>query len=514
MRIVVVEDEIIIREGICKLIGNMFPDYEVAGSGENGKEGLELILKEKPDLIITDIKMPVMDGLEMLSLAYEKDKKFKSKVIVLSAYAEFTYAQQAIRWGVNEYLIKPLVVGEFVQAIKNIEMQNAETEKQNPDVLSRLDHILFGIIFGSLELDEGLAGFLQDKYGFYDYTQFSVVQVYLGKQYGACAERIRKDLERFLHSKKEVNYCILEVPKERMLVGILYGYEEQGSLEKWFQYGVITQICGKGVPSSSYGWINAEGLRELKGSYHKLLKYMDWNISFGNEVMISYPKILQVRTNICIYPIDIENQLKSALCLLNKEKVSKCIYNFNQYFERGQIYDPKDIKESYVRFLWAMINVAKEIGVIDHKQLEQQKLLEKINEAVNKKELRGAMEEVFDCIGSGEEEDKEQLSLNVKRAESMIREYYQTGITLEEIAAKLNITPEYMGMQFHKEKGIKFSTYMKEYRIARAKELLIGSQLKLVEIAEKVGYSDGKYFSRVFKECTGQLPAEYRRTNK
>jgi two-component system response regulator YesN len=103
MRIVVVEDEIRIREGICNLLEKMFPQHLVVGSAVNGQEGLDLILEQKPDLIITDVKMPVMDGLTMLSILH--DKKIKYKAIVLSAYAEFTYAQQAIRWGVSEYLI-------------------------------------------------------------------------------------------------------------------------------------------------------------------------------------------------------------------------------------------------------------------------------------------------------------------------------------------------------------------------------------------------------------------------
>ena len=122
--------------------------------------------------------------------------------------------------------------------------------------------------------------------------------------------------------------------------------------------------------------------------------------------------------------------------------------------------------------------------------------------------------EIFDYMSNDQKGEEDQLSLNVKKAENMIFEYYQTGITLEEIAAKLNITPEYLGMQFHKEKGVKFSTYIKEYRITKAKELLIGSQMKISEVAAKVGYYDAKYFSRVFRECTGQLPAEYRKTHK
>lgn len=514
MRIVVIEDEIRIREGICNLIGRMFPNHQVAGSAENGEEGLELILRENPDLIITDVKMPLMDGLKMLSLAYENDKKIKSKAIVLSAHAEFSYAQQAMRWGVSEYLIKPLVVGEFVQAIKSIEKQNIEEEKQNPEILGRLDNIIFGIIFGSIDVDENLCSYLKEKHGFSNNTQFSMVQVYLGNQYSENVNKVRTDIERFLSAKNDLYYCLLKIPKEKMLLGILYGYKDANNTERCFQNGVITQIHGNGVPNNSYGWINANDISEIKSSYYTLLKYMDWNISFGDKIMISYPKILQVRTSICIYPNDIEIRLKAALCSFNRETVFKCIISFNDYFENGQIYNPREIKESYVRFLWSMINVAKEIGALNYDQLEQQKIIERIMGAVNRKELKEVTEEVYNLIGKEETQHDEQLSLNVKRAINMVLEYYQTGINLEEIAAKLNITPEYLGMQFHKETGVKFSSYIKEHRIAKAKELLIGSEMKICEVAEKVGYSDAKYFSRVFRELAGQLPVDYRRANK
>ncbi|TAH66564.1 MAG: response regulator [Anaerolineaceae bacterium] len=512
MRIVIVEDEIRTREGISNLIDKLFPEHQVIACAENGKEGLDIILRDKPDLVITDVKMPHMDGLTMLSILFER--KVAYKAIVLSAYAEFSYAQKAIRWGVSEYLIKPLVVSDFTHAIRNIEMQMVESDMQSPDVLGRLEHIIFGLIFSGIEVDEKLTLYMENKYGFTDNTQYSEVPIYLGKDYGKDLDNVKSDLERFLTARKGLNYCLLEIPKESMLLVILYGYEDQHATERWFQNEIIGRTWRASVKNGSYGWINAVGIRELKPSYQKLLQYMDWNISFCNAVMISYPKILQVQTTVCIYPIDIENELKSALCSLKMDKVAKSIQMFNTYFENKQIYTPKEIKESYVRFLWAMMNVAKEIGSLNHDQLEQKHILEKIMSSMTKKELNDVAEEIFLCIKSNDHNEEDQLSLYVKRTENMIHEYYQTGITLDEIAEKLNITPEYLGMQFRKEKGVNFSSYMKEFRISKAKKLLIGSNMKVFEIAEKLGYSDGKYFSRVFRECTGQLPAEYRKMNK
>ena len=113
-----------------------------------------------------------------------------------------------------------------------------------------------------------------------------------------------------------------------------------------------------------------------------------------------------------------------------------------------------------------------------------------------------------------EQRKEETVHLTIKKVVSIIHEFYQTGITLEEISIRLNMTPEYIGTLFHKEMGVTFSTYMKNFRINKAKELLCGTQYKLYEISERVGYNDPKYFSKVFKEITGQLPTDYRKTYK
>ena len=96
----------------------------------------------------------------------------------------------------------------------------------------------------------------------------------------------------------------------------------------------------------------------------------------------------------------------------------------------------------------------------------------------------------------------------------MIHEFYGDGITLDEIAHKLGITPEYLSTQFRKETGDTFSNYIRDFRIKKSKELLLGTQLKLHQISAQIGYSDPKYFSQVFKKAVGQLPADYRKTRK
>jgi len=109
------------------------------------------------------------------------------------------------------------------------------------------------------------------------------------------------------------------------------------------------------------------------------------------------------------------------------------------------------------------------------------------------------------------QEKKEDISnYTIKRAINYIREHYKEGITLEEVARKLDITPEYLSTLFNREMNINYSTFLKQFRISHAKRLLKGTNMRVYAIAEAVGYSDPKYFIRVFKEVSGQSPKEYR----
>ncbi|MBP3476104.1 MAG: helix-turn-helix transcriptional regulator [Lachnospiraceae bacterium] len=290
---------------------------------------------------------------------------------------------------------------------------------------------------------------------------------------------------------------------------VVYHYDDQHDLERWFQY----QILNRSFDKAAIGWVEADGIYSLQNRVELLYPYMDWNISLDQEILISYPKITKIQTASCVYPIELEKKIKSAICAYDWEGVSKIMQEFRESFQDGQIYMPKEIKECYVRFLWVVISIAKEIGCMEQQKPDSQKLIEMIMNARTKEELCHATDFLLALMVPYQNKG-DSVHLTVKKVKSMIHEFYQTGITLEEISVRLNMTPEYIGTLFHKEMGITFSAYMKSYRINKAKELLCGTQYKLYEIAERVGYHDPKYFSKVFKEITGQLPTDYRKTYK
>ena len=504
MKIAVMEDEIRIREGIIRLLGKLYSSCEIVGEAGNGADGLKVIEAEKPDIIITDIRMTPVDGLEMLEQAYQKG--CRAKAIVISAYSEFEYARKAMHMGVTEYLTKPVTLGAFSQAMKNVCRQMEQERMAAPEQVGGISQILKGILLGSMKPDGELEEYLRERCKIAGDQKFAVVCTYLGTDYEREKKRVKRKLEFLWEERKEGNFCCIELEYQKAIVSILYHYSSEQQIRRWLQ----NRLAEKEFQNMGFGWVETDGLLRLRDDFESLYAYIDWNIALDEQIVIVYPQIKSIQTVPCIYPLDLESRVKAAICSGDIQKVQKVFEKFSVHFRNGKVYAPKETKECYVRFLWAVIGIAKEMGCLDTEKLNQAELLEQIMDA----KLNGELQAALDCVREHmlmKSREDNVTHLTVKRAKGMIHEYYQTGITLEEIAAKLNVTPEYLGTQFRREVGVNFSSYIRSCRMDRAKELLCRTQLKLYEISEKVGYTNPKYFSQVFKEYTGFLPAEYRK---
>lgn len=506
MRVLVVEDEIRIREGIEKLLSK-FEDVECVGEAIDGMEGLTKLRELCPDVVITDIMMPNMDGLEMLEKMVNEG--IKTKAIVLSAYSEFEYARRAMKLGVDEYLLKPISYNDFAKAIENTRVQLAKEKSEKPEEIGTLSQTFSAILNDSQNLGDEVKEYLKNNYEIGVQERFALMYLYLGENYNDDSSHIRGKITHILSLYNEISYQLIEDEYRRSVIIIAYHFNSTYDFERYLQ----TQLLRDDGKDVVLGFSVAEGLENLRSAYKVLVPYMDWGISLGNGVLISYPKVNTIQTVSCIYPIDEEAVAKQAVCDDDMDLLKRSIKRFMSTFSDGNIYLPREIKECLVRYLWAIIGMAKEMGFFDKEELEQQKLLNLVMDAKTKNELFGACDFLIEAMESRKEDD-EVTHLTVKRMRSMIHEFYTTGITLDEIAERMHLTPEYVGTLFRKEVGVTFSVYIKNLRITKAKELLCGSDLKLYEIAEAVGYSDPKYFGKVFKEATGMLPNEYRKTHK
>lgn len=509
MKIVVVEDENSIRKGLAKMLPKLKPEYTVEGTAANGREGLELITRTMPDLVIMDIQMPEMDGLDMLTQL--RMQGMTCRVVVLTAYSDFTYAKRAIELNIDNYLLKPIKIPELKETLRII-AESLEQEKGKEMLQERLlslEQIFRGSILAELPIDEELSQVAKSRYGLDTREQLAVFAVWLGRHYEEQFEQTVKILESYTAGMTEYECLILPSVRYRLVAIIFYHMKDPAKTGKWYGSTVVPAICRAIKPTPVFNWITCEGLETLPAAFAELDRDRMWNLGYPAGTLITPEEIGKIEPVPVKYPFELEEQMKKAVSNQNREDFLAALQQFAQMGACG-LYHPNELRETCVRFCVALLSLAKTIGKVKE-NISTRTMVGEISQAVTWDEIREVFENLYQSVVVDEEEDN--VSLLVKRAKKIIEEYYSQGITLEELAQRLCVSDEYLSTQFKKETGMSFTETVRKYRIDRIKELLLHSGLKLTQIADMVGYSDPKYMSKVFKEEVGMLPAEFRKEN-
>jgi two-component system, response regulator YesN len=512
MKIVIVEDELRIREGLAGLIRKINREYEIVGEAEDGLAGIRVITESRPDLVITDVRMPELDGLEMLSRLEKGGVKVKT--IVLSAYSDFSYACQAIKLGVGDYLLKPVNVGDLSHALRTMKDRiAAEKLPRQREGGFTLEGVLYSIILGGDAVDDGLRSSLTKEFRVDTEGPFALATVYCGSKYEQDGKRILALAEAALAKAEAFRFQILDLPKAHRLVIVAFNIEDLDRTRKWFETRLMSRIRELRSSDICVGWGASQNLAGLRDAMQRVDSCLDWNLTLGGGSMLAWPDVERTLVSPLAYPIEIEGRVRSALCALDLAAYRSGIEEFIDYLCRDAIYSPKEIKNSFVRFFWSVLNTAREVEYEKYAEIPQQAILEQITFAVSRPELESAGDALLRLFPPEGTAARDEDPI-VRRAKNLVRESYSQGISLGEVALKISVTPEYLSAQFHRMTGETFSSFIRDFRVRKAKELLIGTNLKLYEVGEKVGYRDSKYFCRVFKEATGQNPSEYRRLNR
>ena len=512
MKVVIVEDEVRIREGIIKLLNKFYTYIDEIYEAKSGEEGLAVIRRVSPDLVITDIRMEPMNGLDMLGVLIN-DEKRGFKTIILSAYSEFNYARHAISLGVSEYLVKPVEIGEFRKAMRHV-VTEIEKERSsilgNPSKLSSMEAIFTGLISGQLMIDDEINKYVESSFHFSDGDAFALICVYMGKRYNEEASLVVNIVQSAFVKAGYENHYLLYLPLMNELLFIFDKRTDFPQLEQFLQREIIREISSTSANSAVFGFVVCESLPKIREGYANTRAYLPWNISLGNDVVISYPKIKQIQVSAAVYPMRIEKDSIKALCAKDYHSLNLLAEDFLRFLTK-EVNSPDSIKKNVIRYLLAILVVVKETDYTTYEKINEGEVLKSVTAAVTYKEIETVVSGLLVTV---KRQSDKSVGLLVWKVQRMVEEYYHQGITLEEISASLNMSPEHISSQFVRELGVNFSTYIKNYRLQKAKELLLGTDLKLYTIASRVGYSDAKYFSRVFKESEGVLPGEYRKNHK
>lgn len=503
-KVLIVDDEVPIRQWLEFCIGKM-GEYDVVGSARNGEEGYLLFQRTLPEVVIADIRMPVMEGLKMLEMIYEINPAVYA--IVLTSHEDFEYARRAMKLGVTEYILKTEITEESLyQVLKKgdqIKSKDGSKDKtldckkeQLYEEMSSRNHFLRSLIL------KRQAGFLPD-------AVLREYEIPLEKSEFVALDVMSKkeELSRIFVPENELLIHTMKVPVDTMhtmIIGninrkIFPGRKKQMEALHGYCRQILEQIPCK------------IGCSDI---YDKLERLGDVMRQAYDRVRLSF-----------YYPRDncFSNQNTGKHHLTNGEKY-KILFNrelVNQNFRNAlqwknqmmaevrkeEIPDTEYVKKLYLFFLTSLYHMTKE----DVKKIEDQlnEISQEVSRAETLEELDCIMDREFEANAPGRFSD-EEYSSPVRNALRYMKEHYAQSLTLPDVAFQVGLSPEYLSRLFREETGIKFVVYLNNLKLRHALRLLETTNLKVYEIAEKVGYSNLSYFSTVFKKNFGQNPFEYK----
>lgn len=528
-KVFVVDDEIVVREGLRENVEWDKSNLLFAGEAQDGEMALPLIQEIKPDILLTDIKMPFMDGLE-LSRIIRKSMPW-IKIIILSGHDEFNYAKEAISIGVAEYILKPFTSREILDIIGKVVEEIEEEKKRSQDIVALkeqlkkskpllcnqfLNDLLLGLV-SPYEILDKCASFEIDILAKYYITASIHIACKASTAPSEYSEYMKTDtvISNTVRMDKDV------IPVKRNLeetVLILKG-NESGQLEEAvyrtaqsIQYEVerntnctitigIGSLCGR-LQEIAKSYTDACTARDFKHAYGKnsIIGINDMSTGIYEDISASIDKP------------DIVNLLKYGTKSDIPRILSEYIKGFNEADLRSAVF-------SYYVFMNVVVCCGKyinetggEISTVLPMLSQPDKSymkMESIRQLEN--ELREVLEQVLDY--RDRRVDSRQNTMVTRAKEYINANFSDTQISLNTVAAQVNISPSHFSTLFSQATGETFIEYLISLRIKKAMSLLKTTGLRSSEIAYEVGYNDPHYFSFCFKKETGKTPSEYRQEN-
>lgn len=505
MKIVLVEDEAGARNGICNML-RRHTRHELCAVETNGERGCEAVKEHNPDLVITDIRMPKMSGLEMMQQL--KQEGCKAEFIILSGYSDFQYAQEALRLGAADYLLKPATPEILTESVARVEEKRYAEVKYTPTVEYLMQQLLESPAGGAGNTMQQLAWLLRIP----QEQPCALILLHLNN----CRQK-NQEYRRFYQavctSAEELCLEALRLapltPRLGVL-GVVGDCDRMPRLKTMLERYLLPELR-QGFDCTT-AFLRIEHLSQLVPGIHSLAEMLLSGVA-EQEGMICEQQ--ENAGQMADYPAALENDVKLSIFRHESERFLQSAEKFiAALWECGGT--PAEYKDALLRFFSMVAMQMQEFyGEKSHDAFHNINL-HRILDAATKKELSDA------CVSIEQEvaaflrtrETKTNLGRLVGETIRWIEQNFQQVLDQKEIAAHLGVTPEYLSTQFAKETGVSFSAYIRQYRIRQAKYYLVNTDMKIQDIGVAVGYGEPAYFNRTFRAECGMTPTEYRKNFK
>ena len=505
----IADDETVIRDGLKCILDWDALGFEICGEAGNGEDTLSAILKLQPTLVLLDIRMPKMQGIEVVKAARENN--YQGKFIILSGYSDFKYAQEAMKYGVDFYLTKPIDEDELFDAIDAVrsaiikEVNNSTNIEQYRNKAKNV--ILHDLVTNSPDLPT------------LDFTDIHIeaemYQIVIYENYAFGNPDLIYNFADLLKVTNQGNHSFEYFQEDTKNVILLKGSFALGKFNEFLHH--YEEKIQRGSPLDTLFLCYGRPVEQLLDVH---FSYKDAHILMNRRFFcdqgqhtLGYDDLptLQEKTEqigdriIRKYCDDLVDYLQS----FNRKKVAEILYQLEQY-----LYSVKNQIEPIKLFLADLYLQIKEkinhiYNTMEISFPSNASIIETITQKNYLYEIILFFSEQFDMIIN---------SIGNSSRDSVLDDIlyyidhnYTSNLKLETIAPLFGYNSAYLGKIFNKSVGESFNSYVDHVRIDFSKELLKENRLKVYEIAEQVGYKNVDYFHKKFKKYVGESPAEFRK---
>ncbi|GGD49693.1 response regulator [Paenibacillus nasutitermitis] len=524
-KVLIVEDEMLVRLGLRNSVNWHKFNMTVVADASDGRTAWEWYSREQPDVVITDLKMPEMDGMTLISKIREKDKW--TKIIVLTCMEEFDLARKAVSLGVSDYMIKLTMTEEEMEAV----LQKTYQELQLRNDIKPAKPVV-----------QANSYFVKEKL----LKDFMFYNIYSAQEFGKNVDELKLRL-----SPARLILCVMEIDNYKDLAEKFR--DEQGQLIKMSLLNMLEEILGNSGRGEafyindmhyaalfSFGDTASEQAvhQELHGTLNRIKEvigtYFGVSVSFGispiDNGFASLGKLYQeaqkalehkffMGTGLLIGSTHYrpDGQIADKIeALKHSPELSKLLgeqgaVKYNAKIDAFVKRLPED-KRMFNQFFCGLVQWISAACyasgepysalVLDYNRNIQQ--CDTLDQMIA--DFKIFISEALDHV-----RNRKKLSKEVAAAVQFIDSHLGQDISLVQVAEYVKLSSSYLSTLFKKELQVTFIEYLNHARIERAKELLVGTYLKSYEIAEEVGFTEPTYFSKVFKKSSGLSPNEYRR---